>query len=141
VSYRWSKEDLEVFEKRAREMQGLSPRRVDVREHICSDAEPSKYGNQKTVVDGIKFASKKEAKRYETLKVLASTLAIYELRLQVRFSLAVNGLHICDYIADFSYKDSAGKQYVEDCKGYKTDVYKLKRQLMKACFGIEVRET
>ena len=140
MSMRWSKEALEAFEKRALEYRS----RGKVREHICQDegsVSRSKFGNKTTVVDGIKFQSKREAKRYEALRVLAGMGAVRELRRQVRFMLEVNGVHVCDYIADFAYKDAADQQYVEDCKGYKTDVYRLKKRLMQACFGIEVRET
>ena len=56
-----------------------------------------KYRNIKTEIDGIKFDSKKEAKRYSELKMLESTSAINQLELQPQFPLYVNGEKICKY--------------------------------------------
>lgn len=99
----------------------------------------SKFGNHKTVVDGITFDSKAEATRYSVLKVLQSAGVVTDLRLQVPYELAVNGLKICRYIADFVYTMD-GKEVVEDVKGMRTPEYKLKRKLMLAVFGIEIQE-
>ena len=100
----------------------------------------SKYKNQATEVAGIKFDSKHEASRYRMLKILETAEKISDLKLQVRYKLDVNGYHICDYIADFTYKDE-GLLIVEDAKGYKTDIYSLKKKLMLACYGIAIKET
>lgn len=94
----------------------------------------SKYGNRKTIVDGIKFDSKKEANRYLVLKDMLMHDEIEDLQLQPKFllqeSYKYNEVTIRKiyYIADFSYKKE-GKLVVEDVKGKKTDVYKLKRKL------------
>lgn len=94
----------------------------------------SKYGNKKTVVDGIKFDSKKEADRYLVLKYMLKNKEIEELQLQPKFLLqdsykyrgkTVRKIY---YIADFSYKQN-GALVVEDVKGKKTEVYKLKKKL------------
>lgn len=100
----------------------------------------SKYGNVKTVVDGITFHSRKEAARYEILKVELAEGLIQNLRLQVPFKLMVGTKLICRYIADFVYIRD-GVEIVEDVKGRITDVYRLKKKLMEACLGIEVFET
>jgi hypothetical protein len=99
----------------------------------------SKFGNHKTVVDGIKFDSKAEATRYSVLKVLQAAGVVADLRLQVPYELAVNGLKVCRYIADFVYTID-GKEVVEDVKGVRTPEYQLKRKLMLAVFGIEIQE-
>lgn len=44
------------------------------------------------------------------------------------------------YIADFTYRDSEGNFIVEDAKGFRTDVYKIKKKLMLWRFGIEIKE-
>lgn len=44
------------------------------------------------------------------------------------------------YIADFTYRDSEGNFIVEDAKGFRTDVYKIKKKLMLWRYGIEIRE-
>ncbi len=100
----------------------------------------NKYGAVRTEVDGIKFHSKKEAARYLELKELQVSSAISDLRLQVPYKIIVNGALICRYIADFVYLQE-GKEVVEDVKGRLTDVYKLKKKLMKACLGIDIYET
>ena len=51
-----------------------------------------------------------------------------------------NEILICKYIPDFEYIEE-GKKKTEDVKGMRTDVYKLKRKMMKAFYGIEILET
>lgn len=99
----------------------------------------SKYGAKKTEVDGFVFASKREAARYSELKTLERAGEIQHLQLQPRFPCFVEGKLICTYIADFQYHDKEGR-HVEDAKGYKTDVYKLKKKLVEALYGIVIEE-
>jgi len=102
----------------------------------------SKYHAIRTEVDGIKFASKKEAARYQELRLLERADSIRDLRLQVKYSLDVNGVHICNYLADFVYYDyRINTEIVEDSKGMRTSVYRLKCKLMKAIRGIDILET
>lgn len=100
----------------------------------------NKYRNIKTEVDGIVFDSKKEAARYGQLKLMERAGAISGLVLQPSMLLEVNGKKIGKYIADFSYYDEQDKTVVEDCKGVKTPVYRLKKKLVKALYGIEIQE-
>lgn len=97
----------------------------------------SKYGAKACVIDGVRFASLKEGRRYEQLKLLVRAGQISGLELQPRFPLVVNGLKVCTYVGDFSYQE-AGARVIEDSKGVLTDVFKLKRKLMKAVHGIEI---
>jgi hypothetical protein len=99
----------------------------------------SKYRNVKTVVDGIVFDSKREANRYGLLKLRQRLKEIRNLRCHVLYTLAVNDVAVCKYEADFVYEEGNGT-VVEDVKGVRTAVYKLKKKLMKACLGIEIRE-
>lgn len=102
-------------------------------------AGKSKYGNRKTTVDGITFDSKKEAERYVVLREMSIKGEIRQFELQPEFQLYVNGIHVCRYRADFSYwKD--GVAVVEDVKGMKTAIYRLKKKLMKACMCIDIHE-
>ena len=80
----------------------------------------NKFGAVKTVIDGITFASKKEAERYKILALLESQGKIDNLRLQPRFPLMVNGVKIGYYIADFQY-DLSGRQIIEDVSQGNTD--------------------
>lgn len=100
----------------------------------------SKYGAVPTVIDNVRFASKREAKRYQDLKLLERAGEISSLFLQPKFELWVSGHKIGSYIGDFQYLDAFHKVVVEDAKGMKTPVYRLKKKLMLAIHGIEIRE-
>ncbi len=103
----------------------------------------SKYGAVKTEVDGIMFDSKHEAKRYQELRLLEQAGEITNLCLQVPFELIPKskyGMPI-RYIADFTYNDGNGQPIVEDAKGVKAPVYRLKRRMMAEKYGIEIKET
>lgn len=99
-----------------------------------------KYNAKKVVIDGIEFDSTWEGKRYSQIKILEKSGEVKDLKLQVPFRLEVNDSLICTYIADFVYLED-GKQVVEDAKGVKTPEYLLKKKLMKAIHGIEIRES
>lgn len=103
----------------------------------------SKYGAVKTEVDGIMFDSKREASRYQELRLLEQAGEIANLRLQVPYILFPKNEHgrALKYIADFVYNDDTGALVVEDAKGHSTDVYKIKRRLMAELKGIEIKET
>lgn len=100
----------------------------------------SKYGNVRTEVAGIAFSSKREARRYQELRLYEKAGQISGLELQPRFDLSVNGVKVCTYVADFRYRTADGKTVVEDAKGVKTAVYRLKKKLMIAIYEIEVEE-
>lgn len=102
----------------------------------------TKYRAIPTVVDGVRFASKKEANRYFELKVLHRVGEITDLSVQPKFPLVVNGTKVCTYVADFSYRDKAGRLVVEDVKSKPTmtPAYRLKAKLLLAVEGITVRE-
>lgn len=99
----------------------------------------SKYNNQKTEVDGIVFDSKHEAKRYRELKLMEAGKLISKLELQPRFVIVINGVKVCTYVGDFRYEE-AGGTVVEDAKGMRTAMYRLKKKLVNACFGIVIKE-
>ena len=85
----------------------------------------NKYRNIPTFIDGIRFASKKEAQRYRELKILEQQGQIKDLELQPKFPMNPG----FTYVGDFSYKTN-GKLIVEDVKGVITQVFSLK----KKCF-------
>jgi hypothetical protein len=106
-----------------------------------------KYRAKAMTIDGIRFDSKKEAKRYIELKMLEKAGKIKELKLQPVFLLQEgfhrNGKAIrqITYRADFEYIDEKGQKVVEDVKGFKTDVYKLKKKLfLKKYPDLEFKE-
>lgn len=98
-----------------------------------------KYGNRKQEIDGYLFDSGLEARRYAELKLLEKGGEITYLQVHPKFPIVVNGQKICTYSADFEHWQ-AGKRVVEDCKGVRTPVYKLKKRLVKATLGIEIIE-
>ncbi len=108
----------------------------------------SKYHNKKVIIDGIKFDSKKEANRYQELKLMQRAGIISDLQRQVKYVLIPSqkgddGRVIerpCTYIADFVYIDENGKKVVEDTKGYRTSDYKIKRKLMLYIHGVKINE-
>lgn len=107
----------------------------------------SKYYSKKATIYGIKFDSKKEAKRYTELKLLLDAGKIKDLELQKVFILQdkfkLNGKtrRQITYKADFTYiTTSDDKLHVEDVKGFKTDVYRLKKKLFEYKYSIEIEE-
>lgn len=101
----------------------------------------SKYRNKRTIVDGIKFASKAEANRYGVLKILEKGGKIVHLKLQPRYPFLINGVKVCSYVGDFEYFDKDLQRWVlEDVKGHRTRDYVIKKNLMKACFGRDITE-
>jgi Protein of unknown function (DUF1064) len=101
----------------------------------------SKYGNRKTVVDGITFDSAKEARVYAELKLRERSGDIRALKVQPRFRLDVNGVKICDYVGDFDFYDPViQSRVVADAKGFRTPIYRLKKKLMKAIHNIDILE-
>lgn len=98
----------------------------------------SKYRNVKCTYKGFKFDSIGERDWYKTLELLQLAGEISELKTQVKFPIVVNNLKICSYIADYTYKDKQGNYIVEDFKGVQTSIFKLKKKLMLAVYGIDV---
>lgn len=109
------------------------------------DGQMSKYKNKKVVYKDMKFDSKKEYLRYLVLEDMQRKGEISELKTQVPFVLVppfqLNGKKYkgIRYIADFVYKKD-GKVIIEDTKGYRTDVYKIKKKLMAYIHKIEIKE-
>ena len=104
-------------------------------------AKRSKYGNIKTEINGIKFDSKKEARRYTELLELYKAGKIEGLKLQRVFTLQEafttpegERVQAIKYIADFVYEQD-GITIVEDVKSAATKnnaAYKLKKKMMAA---------
>jgi len=115
---------------------------VDEFKNLTSKKRQSKYNAQQVCLEnGMRFDSKKEAVRWNQLVLMERAGVIRGLRRQVPFILinkSAYGRQIV-YKADFLYIQD-GKEIVEDAKGYRTDVYKLKRRMMAERYGIIVRE-
>ena len=108
----------------------------------------NKYHNKKVIFDNIVFDSKKEKKRYYELSLLQRANEIKDLELQVEYELQPafkkNGISYrkISYIADFKYFDNKlNKWIVEDTKGFRTDVYKIKKKLFEYKYpDLEIKE-
>ena len=113
--------------------------------HVFEPATASKYRNVKT--NG--YASKREAKRAAALKAMEAAGLISDLREQVTYLIVPKAIgadgkvveRAAHYVADFVYRNGLGHEIVEDCKGMRTDVYRLKRKLMLMVHGIRILET
>ena len=114
----------------------------------------SKYHSKKTMMDGIKFHSKKEAMRYQQLKLMEKAGIICDLKMQVKYEL-IPAQYIdkkcveraMTYYSDFEYymlkkqgSADVGQHIVEDVKGVRTEVYKIKKKLMLYKYGIHITE-
>lgn len=108
----------------------------------------SKYKAKKTIVNGIEFDSKKEANRYATLLLLEKSGRIKNLKLQPTYELIPKfkkndkTYRKTTYKADFEYFDTKlNKTIVEDVKGFKTDIYKLKKKMFEYKYNeLEIEE-
>jgi hypothetical protein len=106
-----------------------------------------KYGNKIVYLDGYRFDSQREARRYGDLCLMQKSGVIAELcaeKSQLRYTCIVNGVTVCRYTADFRYRDVAtGKIVVEDAKSPATRKirdWSIRKHLMLACHGIVIQE-
>lgn len=116
--------------------------RITIEEYreIFKSPKPSKMRNVKTVVDDIKFDSKKEAERYCELKILKRIGDVKEFILQPRYLLVEaqtkNGQKFrkLEYVADFLVIYPDGHEEIEDVKGKRSQVYINKRKLFESIY-------
>ena len=106
-------------------------------------ARRGKYNARKTTVANIVFASAKEARRYQELKLLEKAGEITGLELQPRFMLTVKGVKIGEYRGDFRFRERIDGQWfwtVEDTKGFRTPLYRWQAKHVLAEHGVEIHE-
>lgn len=95
-----------------------------------------KFNAIRTEVDGIKFSSKSEAKRYKNLMLLqASGEVLFFLR-QVPIHLPGNTKYVLDFLIFWANGDVT----FEDVKGMKTPMYILKKKQVEALYPISITE-
>ena len=122
--------------------------KILARKAVSQSAETeSKYHAKKVKTADGDFDSKKEYERWRELKLMEISGVISDLKRQVSYELIPTQYEgekcverACTYKADFVYTQD-GKTVVEDCKGYRTGEYRIKRKLMLFIHGIKVRET
>lgn len=96
----------------------------------------NKFGAVAVVVDGVRFDSKAEARRWEDLRIMERTGEVVGISRQVRFPLDVDGTTIGHYVADFVYMrvhpDKSVERIIEDVKGHQTELFKRSAKHMAA---------
>lgn len=102
---------------------------------------PHKFHAKKCEIDGFKFPSLAQGRRYNELKLLVRAGAITDLELEPRYPLTVDGMKIGTYVGDFRYSAPGEGRVLEDVKGVRTPVYRLKKKLVKALYHIDILET
>ena len=141
----------------ARELRQKRPAKAPV----VPQEKRSKYRAVKETVDGFTFASRREAKHYRDLLMMGQLGIVRNLELQPAFPIVLNGVRIATYVADFRYEleemveddviadrgafqvarvHLVWRDVIEDVKGFKTPVYRLKKKLVEAQYGIQIRE-
>ena len=104
----------------------------------------SKYSAVRTEIDGYIFDSKREAARYQDLKLLERVGYLTHLELQPKYVVEINGKKVCTVIPDFRYLTKDGKLVVEDAKGMRSgaayQMFRLKAKLVEALFDIRIEE-
>ena len=140
MAHGWTLEDVERLQKGRQTPQ--APPRATIAPPM---GKPSKYGAEAVEIDGKRFASKKEGRRYQDLKLLEFAGAIRDLECQPKYELwASNGEVIGRFTPDFRYYSlELGRLVVEDVKGgraTRTEAYQLRKRLFTACHGIILTE-
>jgi len=89
---------------------------------------------KKSEYQGNIYDSKFEAQYAIELDLRLKAGEILGWERQVKIPLVVNGYLVCNYYIDFAIYHDGLTEYVE-CKGYPTDVWKLKWKLFEALYS------
>lgn len=130
---------------------GMPAGAVRVRNIAGAEVKRSKMGNTRVILEtGEKFDSKAEHVRWVELKRRERLGLITDLQTQVKFVLVPGAVIVTPegsrkkppirYVADFTYTGIDGSKVVEDVKGFKTAMYKIKQHMMKSLLGIDIVE-
>lgn len=103
-------------------------------EKIQGRTQMTKYGAQKTCIDGITFHSKREALYYADLRLLEKAGEIHSLEIQPKYPIVIDGKKVCNVILDFQFREKDGRLRVIDVKGMDTPMSRLKRKLVSAVY-------
>jgi len=116
--------------------------------------KPAKYHSERDYRGKLKFASRREAARYDELMLLLGSGEIRNLKLQPQYTLqesyiTTDGERVraIRYIADYSYerRDMSSGSWaliIEDVKSpaTRTQKYIIKKKLLRERFGIDISE-
>lgn len=114
---------------------------VVISEKQWGNNKKKKFRNSPVRHDGQFFPSKRELSRYKQLQILERAKQIKDLKRQVPFAFSINGCPIFKYYADFTYTlMETNGVVVEDAKGVATPLYRLKKKIIEAEYGIRIIE-
>jgi len=130
---------------------GMPAGAVRIRNIAGAEVKRSKMGNTRVILEtGEKFDSNAEHVRWVELKRRERLGLITDLQTQVKFVLVPGAVIVTPegsrkkppirYVADFTYIGIDGSKVVEDVKGFKTAMYKIKQHMMKSLLGIDIVE-
>lgn len=114
----------------------LNDTRDRLQAQTCKNGRGNKYNANKTEFNNRTYDSGKEAARAADLQLMEKVGTIFNLGYQVRFPLPGN----IYYVADFVYLDEKLKPVIEDVKGIKTPVYRMKKKLFEEKYGVDITE-
>jgi Protein of unknown function (DUF1064) len=124
VNLRWSEQDLDAVRQR---LSGGRP--------VFQRRKPAKYRNQPTFVDGLRFASKREADYYQQLRMAKAAGAIRGFTRQVSLPLASGKRRM---VIDFVVVELTGQVRWIDAKGFATEAWKVKRDELESSLGVQI---
>lgn len=118
--------------------------RISVEDYRRLTKKGNKYHNEKTFYKGDTYDSKREADYARTLDTTRHAVKVPErvvkVRRQVPYPVIVEKKRICVYVADFVVEYGDGREEVVDVKGFRTEVYKIKKKLVEATYKIKIIE-
>jgi hypothetical protein len=101
----------------------------------------SKYKNKQTWADGHHFDSIAEKDYYLQLKLRQMGGDISDLKLQPQYPLVINDTKVGTYVGDFLYTDNkTGEKVLVDVKGFRTQLYLMKKKMVRALYAIDITE-
>ena len=137
MSMNWSPEELETKLAENPELKVIEENPLPKLASLL--AKPTKYRSRRTEYNGVKYASKKEAKHAEELNLLVKAGELSFWLRQIPFSLPGGTVYRLDF-AEFRQVVNTSLYQIDwvEVKGYKTPVGELKRKQTEALFGIEI---
>ena len=107
----------------------------------------SKYGVSKKedrTYNGKVYDSKLEMRYRQHLDLLTKAVKdcdrVILINEQVPYECFVEGKKICTYMMDYEVEYANGNIEFVDVKGVRTAIYRLKKKLVEAIYGIEIKE-
>ena len=131
----WTLEDVQKHNARIGKIASKNDF-LDAGKMVQTEKKKTKYNANKVEIDSVKFDSQKEADYYNKLKYRLQAGEIKGFCRQSEFILANN----VRYKADFIVFNNDGTSEIIDVKGFKTDVYKLKKKLFEDKFDLKIIE-